>query len=75
MAASFHESPFLSIFSPAPSFTFHDLPQIEVLESVSYHEARMEMQLREATFGPAWFLHNGEMAQAAWQRHKPWWLF
>ena len=72
MAAIWHESPWSSIFAPAPSFSFHELAQVVALEPYSYRQARQEMELRQTQLGPQWFITNAEQAHDAWEKKKPW---
>ena len=74
MAAIFHDHGLPSFLGFAPRFSFHDLAQVEALEPIGHKMARIEMELRRSEFGDAWYAHNDDMAQNAWQRHKPWWL-
>jgi hypothetical protein len=74
MSAIWHESPYASIVSTAPQFSFVDVAEIIAPAPESYAEARKRMQAWERKQGARWFKHNAEMAYKFWRMKRPWWL-
>lgn len=78
MSAMWHDHGFPSFLGIAPSFSFHELPEVHMKVEIAapcYTEAMVEMSEREQLLGAVWSQHNGELAHAFYERKKPWWLF
>lgn len=74
MGALFHDNGLPSFIGGAPSFSFVDVAEIIAPAPESAERARRRMQAWERKMGSSWFQHNSDLAHAAWQRNKPWWL-
>ena len=63
-----------SFLGIAPSFAFHDLPEIHAIVPAAYEVARMELQMIDEARGPQWSIHNAELAHSFYMAKRDWWM-
>ena len=74
MAAIWVDSRQPSFLGLAPSFAFHDLPEIHAIAPAAYEVARLELQMMDEIRGAAWNVHNAELAHSFYMSKRAWWL-
>lgn len=74
MSAIWYDHKMPSFLGIAPSYSFHELPEIHQEAPTPYAVAMQELKIREKLYGAQWFKHNAELAHVLWERKKPWFL-
>jgi hypothetical protein len=74
MSAIWYDHKMPSFLGIAPSYSFHELPEIHQEVPTPYAAAMAEIKAREMLLGAGWVEHNTELAHRFWEHKKPWWL-